>query len=318
MRAYAPGTVANLGPGFDILGLALEGAGDVVTAEHAEGAGLSVGLSVGVSVVIRSAGHPELPTEAARNTAGIAALAVLRRAGAAQEGVALTVRKGLPLSGGQGGSAASAAAAAVATNALIGSPLSRAELLEPCLEAEESVAGRHADNVAAALFGGLILVASVDPPDIVTLSWPTELGIVLAEPEQRASTGESRSRLPATVSRDVAVAQAASLAGLISALAAADFERVRKSLNDRIAEPARAPYLPGFLEAKASALDAGAFGCSISGSGPAAFALAIGGEMAERIGSAMVGAYARAGVTARYRFAGIDRKGSRVLSEEET
>jgi len=307
VRAYAPGTVANLGPGFDVLGLALEGAGDTVLAEHSETPG----------VTIRSAGHPEIPTDPARNTAGIAASAVLRRAGASPGGVVLEVRKGLPLSGGQGGSAASAAAAAVATNALYGSPLSRADLLEPCLEAEESVAGRHADNVAAALFGGLILVASLDPLDIVELSWPRSLRVVLAEPEQTSETGESRARLPASVGREVAVAQAASLAALVSALAAADFDRVRRALQDRIAEPVRSARLAGFREAKAAALEAGAYGCSISGSGPAAFALAVGEDMAVRIGSAMVEAYARAGVRARFRSAVADRKGAYVLPGEE-
>lgn len=306
VRAYAPGTVANLGPGFDVLGLALEGAGDTVLAEHSETPG----------VTIRSAGHPKISTDPARNTAGIAASAVLRRAGASPGGVVLEVRKGLPLSGGQGGSAASAAAAAVATNALYGSPLSRADLLGPCLEAEEAVAGRHADNVAAALFGGLILVASIDPLDIVTLSWPRSLRVVLAEPEQTSETGESRARLPASVGRELAVAQAASLAALVSALAAADFDRVRRALHDRIAEPVRAAHLAGFREAKAAALEAGAYGCSISGSGPAAFALAVGEDMAVRIGSAMVAAYARAGVRARFRCAGADRKGAHVLPGE--
>jgi homoserine kinase len=307
VRAYAPGTVANLGPGFDVLGLALEGAGDTVLAERSESPG----------VTIRSAGHSEIPTDPAGNTAGIAASAVLRRAGVSPGGVVLEVRKGLPLSGGQGGSAASAAAAAVATNALYGSPFSRADLLEPCLEAEEAVSGRHADNVAAALYGGLILVASLDPLDIVEISWPRSLRVVLAEPEQTSETGASRARLPASVGREVAVAQAASLAALVSALAAADFDRVRRALHDRIAEPVRAAHLAGFREAKAAALEAGAFGCSISGSGPAAFALAVGEDMAVRIGSAMVEAYALAGVRARFRSADVDRKGARVLAGEE-
>lgn len=303
VRAFAPGTVANLGPGLDVLGLALKGAGDTVTARQDSGSGIT----------IRDSGHPEIPCDAARNTAGIAAAEVLRRAGAAGTGIVLEVTKGLPLSGGQGGSAASAAAAAVAVNALIGSPLSKPDLLEPCLAAEEAVAGRHADNVAAALFGGVILVRSLDPPDIVRLSFPEDLLIVLLQPEQRLRTEDARAALPASVERSVAVAQAAQVGALVAALARQDFALLSRAVDDRIAEPARAGLLPGFPEAKAAALAAGALGCSISGAGPAVFAFAAGEDSASRIGEAMIAAYEARGIAARVRAARIDSLGARVL-----
>ncbi|MEP6770032.1 MAG: homoserine kinase [Acidobacteriota bacterium] len=307
-RAFAPATVANVGPGLDILGLALEGPGDFVSAFPAEGGRL----------VIRSSGHPELSSDPARNTAGIAAEGVRRRAGPSSTGVALEIRKGLPLSGGQGGSAASAVAAAFATNALLGSPLSRAELLEPCLDAEEAVSGRHADNVTAALFGGVVLIRSMDPFDFVALPFPRDLLVVLAEPDQRLSTGEARSGLPSAVSRETALSQAANVGALVAALSSGDFELLRRSVDDRIAEPVRAALLPGFPEAKAAALEAGAFGCSISGSGPAAFAFAAGAEMAGRISAAMREAYASRGVRAGTRVAAVDSEGARLLPAEES
>src|SRR5262249_61934415 len=133
VRAFAPGTVANLGPGLDVLGLALKGAGDTVTVQRAAGGGIT----------IRDSGHPEIPREPERNTAGIAAARVLERAGAAGTGLVLDVGKGLPLSGGQGGSAASAAAAAGAGNALLGSPLSQTGLLHACLAAGGTPGRRH-------------------------------------------------------------------------------------------------------------------------------------------------------------------------------
>ncbi|MEO8189041.1 MAG: homoserine kinase [Acidobacteriota bacterium] len=306
-RAFAPATVANMGPGLDILGLALSGAGDVVTAFPAPGGEL----------VLRSSGHPELSVDPERNTAGIAAAAVRRRAGATASGIALDVVKGLPLSGGQGGSAASAVAAAFAVNAFLGSPLSRAELLEPCLEAEEAVSGRHADNVAPALFGGVVLVRSLDPPDVVELRWPQGLLVVLAEPEQRLSTGEARSRLPDYVPREIAISQAANVGSLVAALSSGDFALLRRSIEDRIAEPVRAGLLPGFVEAKAAALDAGAFGCSISGSGPAAFAFADGAKSAERISAAMRDAYTARGIVARVRVTPVDGEGARLLTSPE-
>jgi homoserine kinase len=303
VRAYAPGTVANLGPGLDILGLALKGAGDTV----------SVGRDRGRGVTIRDSGHPEIPTDAERNTAGIAAVRVLDRAGASGTGLTIDVSKGLPLSGGQGGSAASAAAAAVAVNALLGAPLTKGDLLEACLAAEEAVAGRHADNVAAALFGGVVLVRSLDPPDVVPLHFPAELLVVLVAPEQRLRTEEARAALPRSVDRSVAVAQAAQVGALVAALARGDFALLARAVEDRIAEPARAPLLPGFAEAKAAALEAGALGCSISGAGPAVFAFAAGEESASRVGEAMVAAYAGRGIPARVRARRIDAQGARVL-----
>jgi len=137
--AFAPGSVGNIGPGLDILGLAVEGAGDAVAAEWLPEPGLRV----------LDPGHPELPREPERHTSALAARAVLARVGAVMlrgRGIGLSVTKGLPLSGGQGGSAASAVAGAVAVNALLGGPLDATALIEACLDAEEAVAGRHADN----------------------------------------------------------------------------------------------------------------------------------------------------------------------------
>ena len=306
VRAFAPGTVANLGPGLDILGLAVEGAGDTVRIERAPEPGIT----------IRDSGHPDIPRDASRNTAGIAAARVLEYAGAAATGLIIDVIKGLPLSGGQGGSAASAAAAAVAVNALLDSPLPKADLLDACLAAEEAVAGRHADNAAAALFGGVILVRSLDPLDVVALPFPDELLVVLVAPDQRLRTEEARAVLPAKVDRGLALAQAAQVGAIVAALARGNYSLLSRSVEDRIAEPARAPLLPGFSEAKAAALEAGALGCSISGSGPAAFAFAVGKESASRIAAAMIGAYESRGVAARGRACRIDARGARVLEQK--
>jgi len=307
VRAFAPGTVANVGPGLDILGLALEGPGDTVRVERSAGSG----------VTIEDSGHPDIPRDAARNTAGIAASEVLARAGAPRTGLAIRVVKGLPLSGGQGGSAASAAAAAVAVNALLGSPLAKADLLDACLAAEEAVAGRHADNAAAALFGGVVLVRSLDPLDVVALRFPGDLLVVLVRPEQRLRTEDSRAALPRSVDRDVALAQAANVGALVAALAQGDHDLMRRAVEDRIAEPARSKLLPGFLEAKSAALGAGALGCSISGAGPSAFAFAADEESGRGIADAMVAAYRGRGIAASARVSSIDARGARVLEAPE-
>ena len=304
--AFAPGGVGNIGPGLDILGLALAGQGDTVRAEWTDRPG----------VEIRNPGHRDLPTSADRHTAGLAARVVIERAGDSRtrtRGVALTVEKGLPLSGGQGGSAASAVAGAVAVNWLLGSPLDRLALISAALEAEESVSGRHADNIVPSLLGGIVLIRSLDPLDLVALPVPDELLVVVARPDQQMRTADARSVLPAQVSRATALHQAAQVGAMVAALASGDYALLGRAIDDRIAEPVRAPLLPGFQEAKAAALAAGALGSSISGSGPTAFALVRGPEAGRRVAAAMAQAYTACGHKSEVRVAAIDRRGARVL-----
>lgn len=310
VTAYAPGSVGNVGPGLDILGLAVAGAGDQVTAWWSDEPGIQ----------LVDPGHPELPREADRHTSALAARAVLDRVGPAAlqgRGIALRVAKGLPLSGGQGGSAASAVAGAAAVNALLGSPLAAPELIGACLAAEEAVAGRHADNLAPSLLGGMVLIRTLDPLDLVRLPVPGELWVVLARPDQRMRTAEGRAVLPREVPRAVALHQAAQVGALVAALALEDYALLGRAIDDRIAEPARAPLLPGFAEAKAAALAAGALGSSISGSGPTVFALTRGETLARQVATAMGAAYAARGQASDVRVGPVDRAGARILDEGE-
>jgi homoserine kinase len=308
--AFAPGGVGNIGPGLDILGLALDGLGDAVRAEWIAEPGIQM----------LDAGHAELPKDSGRHTAGLAARAVLERSDDPRfrtMGVGLTVKKGLPLSGGQGGSAASAVAGAVAVNALLGSPLDRVALLAAALDAEESVSGRHADNIAPSLLGGIVLIRSLDPLDLVELPVLPELRVVIVCPHQQLRTADARRVLPAQVDRAVAIHQAAQVGGIVAALASGDYELLGRSIDDRIAEPARAALLPGFRPAKQAALEAGALGSSISGSGPSAFALVRGTAAGERVAAAMSAAYAASGQRSSVRVCGIDRTGARRLPDDQ-
>ena len=303
----APGGIGNLGPGLDVLGCAVAGLRDEATAEWSNAPG----------VTLLDPGHPDLPSDPGRHTSAIAASAVLQvaqRGGTrlSAPGIAITVRKQLPLSGGQGGSAASAVAGAVAANALLGSPLEQIALLECCLRAEERVAGRHLDNIAPSLMGGIVLVRSVDPIDIVPLPIPDGLRVVLAHPAQRLRTAEARGVLPASLPRAVAVHQMAQVAAMVAACYANDIALLGRSIDDRIAEPARAPLLPGFLAAKAAAMTAGAVGASISGAGPTAFALVADDEVGARVAAAMREAYERAGVDCSVRVTHVDPNGAVV------
>ena len=301
ITVFAPGSVGNIGPGLDILGLAVDGPGDRVTVERSAASG----------IVILDPGHTELPADPHRHAAGIAAAAVLHAAGATGFGLTLRCRKELPLAGGQGGSAASAVAGALATNLLLGEPLDTVGLLRAALAAEERLAGRHADNIAPILLGGIVLVRSLDPIDVVSLPVPDRLRVVLAHPAQRMATLDARAALPATVPLATALHQAAQVAAMVAALASGDLRLLGRALDDRIAEPARAPHLPGFLAAKAAALEAGALGASISGAGPTAFALVDGDAVAEVVAAAMARAYHAEGMAARTRIARIDSRGAR-------
>lgn len=302
VRVFAPGSIGNVGPGLDILGLAIASAGDVVAASWNDDG----------SYVIDDPGHPDLPTDPDRNTAAIAARAVLKRVGNKQ-GVRLRITKGLPLSGGQGGSAACAIAGAVAANLLADAGLDTAALLSAALEAEASVAGRHLDNLAPSLLGGLVLVRTTEPPDVVRIPVPTAMRLVLAHPDQRLATRDSRGALPEMLPRDLALQQAANIAAMVAGACLGDLALLGRAIEDRIAEPARAPLLPGFERARDAALNAGALGCSISGAGPTSFAITGSDTEAELVAAAMVAAYRAADVRVSAFITTVDKQGARPL-----
>jgi homoserine kinase len=296
--------VGNFGPGLDVMGCAVEGLSDRVWAVRDEEQ---------TGVRIDRPGHPDLPRDPTRHAAGIAAAEVLRICGRTDVGISLRCEKGLPLAGGQGGSAASAVAAAVAVDALLGSTLTTEELILAALAAEAKLSGRHADNVIPALVGGIVLIRSLEDLDFVRLSVPEQLRIVLVHPGYRVSTHEARRALPEWVDRPTAVHQMAQIGAVAHALATGDLELLGRAMDDRLAEPTRMPLLPGFAEAKRAAIDAGALGCGISGSGPSAFALVDDDKLGDEVARAMIEAYAIRNVRAEARVTRVDERGARVL-----
>jgi homoserine kinase len=301
VTVYAPGSASNLGPGFDCLGLAFTGKGDRVTAARHGPPGVRM---VQVS-------DPRIPLEADRNTAAIAAAAVLRRAGS-EVGLELTLEKGLPLSGGMGGSAASAVAGAVAADVVVGARLGRDDLLLCALEAESVVAGRHADNIAPSLLGGAVLVLGLDPPRLGQVQVHSSLSFVLVTPAYGVETAAARKVLPRQVGRSAAVAQAAHLGALLLGLEHGDAELIRGAMEDRIAEPARAPLYPGYPEARVAAREAGALGVAVSGAGPTLVAVVTQGGSGP-VARALEEAYRALGIAAITHVAKVDSQGARVL-----
>lgn len=306
--AESPGGIGNFGPGLDVIGVALEGLADRVWAVRDEEQN---------GVRIDRPGHPDLPRDATRHAAGIAATEVLRMCGHPEFGVSLRVEKGLPLSGGQGGSAASAVAAAVAVDALLGKTLTTEELIRAALAAESKVSGKHADNVIPSLVGGIVLIRSLDDMDFVKLNVPESLHLVLVHPAYRVSTHDARRALPEWVDRPTTVHQLAQVGAIVHALATEDLELLGRAMDDRLAEPTRTPLLPGFTDAKRAAIEAGAYGCSISGAGPSAFAIVDDPASGEEVARAMVDAYARRNVKAEWRVTRVDQQGTRLLPAVE-
>lgn len=301
---YAPGSIGNIGPGLDVLGCALTGAGDEV----------QVWWSDGQDIDIVDAGHPALPKDPLSNICALAATAVCERIGGIHRGIHVRVCKGLPLAAGQGGSGASAVAAAVAVNQLCidagYSGLNPSELLIASLDAESRVSGRHLDNIAASLFGGIICIQSLDPPSVINVPVHTDLWFAIAHPHIEVRTADARAVLPATVRREALVAQLSSVATMMAALSLGDGQLFGQAMIDHVAEEPRTVLIPGLQSAKRAAFDAGAYGAGISGSGPTTFAVCGNVVTAEAVAVAMCDSYRNQGLACSHRVATIDFTGA--------
>jgi homoserine kinase len=286
ITAFAPATVSNVGCGFDVLGFALQEPGDFVTARPRDGGGVEI-------TAIEGDGG-RLPRDPARNTAGAAAQALLRRLGTVH-GVSLEIRKGMPLASGIGSSGASAVAAVVAVNELFGRPAPMDVLLSCAMEGEIAGCGAaHPDNVGPSLLGGFRLARSASPPDLVRLPVPDGLSCALLHPHIEVSTQSARALLGDSVPLHAAVRQWGNLGALVAGLFLNDLALVSRALEDHVAEPKRAALVPGLHEVKRAASAAGALGCSLSGAGPSMFALCASLDVAQQVGQAMQEAYTAA------------------------
>lgn len=233
-------------------------------------------------------------------------------------GLSLILEKGLPLGSGLGSSAASAAAAAVAVNEIFGGQLSESELVLAGLESESKVSGYHADNIAPAIMGGFVLIGSYDPLNLIPLSFPNEkeLFFVLVNPEFEAPTKKMRAVLPTEITMSHHIWNSSQAAKLVAALSQGDLVGLGQALSsDKIVEPRRAPLIPGMEAVKKAAIEAGAFGCTISGAGPTAVAVVDNEGRGREIGEKMVEAFMEAGnLKARAMVNKLDRVGARLVS----
>ncbi|KAK7299785.1 hypothetical protein RJT34_10612 [Clitoria ternatea] len=313
VKAFAPATVANLGPGFDFLGCAVDGLGDTVSVR------VDPQVHPGeicISEIIGNATN-KLSKNPLWNCAGIAAIEVMKMLGVRSVGLSLSLEKGLPLGSGLGSSAASAAAAAVAVNEMFGKKLSVEELVLACLKSEEKVSGYHADNVGPSIMGGFVLIRNYEPLELMELKFPSdkELYFVLVTPEFEAPTKKMRAALPAEIGMPHHVWNCSQAGALVASVLQGDLVSLGKALSsDKIVEPRRAPLIPGMEAVKRAAIHAGAFGCTISGAGPTAVAVIDNEHAGHAIGKHMVEAFIQHGnLNASAQIKQLDRLGARCI-----
>ncbi len=301
---HSPATLSNLGCGFDVLGLALAAPYDTLRLRRTAAPG----------VRIRHLDYYGLPTDPARNVAGVALLALLQAVPEAG-GFDVEITKGIMPGSGVGSSAASAAGAVVGANALLGHRFSQLQLVDFAMAGEAVASGaRHADNIAPAIFGGFTVVRALEPAtDIVALPAPA-LWVAVVHPQIEIKTKDARRVLPAAVPLGLAVRQWANVAGLVAGFLTADYALIGRSLDDYIVEPARAPLIPGLAEARRRALAAGALGGGISGSGPSLFMLNRDEATAHAVAAALGSVFAELGIAHHLHVGRIASEGARVVA----
>ncbi len=279
IKVAASGTVANVSCGFDCLGYSIEKPNDIVI--------IKASSKPKIKLSVKGNKSDKIPLIPEKNTAGKAIISMLNSL-AIKKGFNIIINKGIPPGSGIGSSAASAAAALFGVNQLLDKPLTNEDLIIHGMVGEQVASGSfHADNIAPALLGGIVLVNSYDPLEIHKLPVPDNLISTIALPDFSINTKEARGLLPKKVPLKSAVKQASNLAAFTISLYQNDYNLMGKAMTDFFAEPVRSELIPGFKSVYNAAMHAGAIGCGISGSGPSIFALSENKDLGKKIGDLM-------------------------------
>jgi homoserine kinase len=306
VKVFSPATVANVSCAFDVLGFAIDGIGDIIYAKKTK--------QLGVSISNITSSHGSLPIEPDKNTASVAVLSLLEYV-KPDFGIELKIEKKMPIGSGLGSSAASAAGGVFAANQLLDSPLSRVDLVAHAMCGEKVASGSaHADNVAPALLGGFALIRQSSPLDIVSVPFPSDLVVSVVCPLIEVRTEDARKVLKKSIPLSLAVEQFGNIAGLVTGLCKSDFGLIARSLKDVIVEPERSILIPGFSKVKSAALENGALGCGISGSGPSLFAICTDIQTASKVSEAMSSKFKDQGIECISLTSSVNTKGCEVLS----
>ena len=303
IKIFSPATVANVACGFDVLGFCLDNKGDEMVIRKVSEKGIRITHIEGY----------DLPFETAKNVAGVSALAMYEHA-KPDCGFEIEIYKKIKPGSGIGSSAASAVGSVFGMNELLGKPYNKTQLTYFAMKGEALASkSEHADNLAPALFGGFTLVKSTLPLDILQIPTPKELYATLIHPQIEIKTADAREILPKEVPLKDAIAQWANVGSLIHALHTSDYSLIHRSLQDIIVEPYRKQLIPYFDDVKYAALEAGALGCAISGSGPSIFALSKGKEVAENVERAMQSMYSKTDIEYNTFVSQINTQGIKIL-----
>lgn len=307
IKVFAPASVTNVGSGFDIFGFAIDEPGDEIILRMRKEPGVLISKITG--------DNGRLPRESDKNTAGLSLISLIEYL-ELKEGVEIELHKKMALGSGLGSSAASAVASVFALNEMLGRPLTKKELLCFALEGEKLTCGGspHADNVAACLYGGFIIVRSLEPLDIINIEPPKNLWCTVVHPHIEINTADTRRILRKNILLSDAVRQWGNVACLVAGILQSDYELIGRSLQDVIIEPVRSILIPGFDEVKKSAIQAGALGCSISGSGPSIFAFTKNKNIAKIAGEAMINALEKIDISSDVYISHINKTGPRVIA----
>ncbi len=304
IKVFAPATISNLGSGFDIIGFPLEGVGDTLTVTKNDENEVKI---AGIT------GYTDIPDDPEKNVASFTIKQMLQKLGSDQ-GFDIELHKEVMPGSGIGSSASSSTAAVVAVNELLGKPFTQNQLIEIAMEGERLASGdAHADNVAPAILGGITVIRSYKPFDVIRIEPPEELWAVLIHPQMEIKTELSRRILPDKIELKDAVKQWGNVAGLVAGFYISDYGLIGRSMDDVIVEPVRSQLIPGYKKIKQAALENGALGCTISGSGPSVFALCKGEEKAERLNDAISKAYRDENVVYNMYYSKINKNGVTII-----
>lgn len=303
IRVFAPASTANLGCGFDVMGMALDGVGDV----------LRMSVGDGDSLVINNESGINLPSDIEKNVITPAVRAFMAAAGK-KAAVEITVEKKILPGSGIGSSAASSAAAVFALNELFGRPFTVKELVDFAMQGEKLISGTaHADNSAPAVMGGIVFIRGYDPLDIVSLPVPDSFCFSVVHPHIMVSTKDARDVLRKEIPMREAVTQWGNVGGLVAGIMTGDMPLIGRSMRDVVVEPYRKGFIPGYDELKAECMAAGALAVNISGSGPSVFALSDSLETAEQVGKAMKAHFGALGIENDLYVSHVPTVGARVV-----
>jgi homoserine kinase len=304
IKIFSPATVSNVSCGFDVLGYCLDNIGDEMVVRKTIEKGIRISKIEGYN----------LPYETDKNVAGVSALALIQDFNP-DFGFEIEIYKKIKPGSGIGSSAASAAGSVFAINELLGRPYDKTQLTYFAMKGEAIASNcEHADNLAPAIFGGFVLVKSINPLEIIELPTPKDLYTTLIHPQIEIKTSEARAILPKEIPLQKAIVQWANVGSLIHALHTNDYELIGKSLTDVIIEPYRSQLIPHFDQVKKAALESKALGCGISGSGPSIYSLSKGIENAQNVSEAMNSIYKNTSIDFDIYISKINTQGMKILS----